>query len=264
MKGKTMIFLRHSPDILNIGERYWNDITFLHFKRLIKCYYSMSRKHSDNIYIKCRVELKKASEPHVYPMFFTCNILISWMSWSDKNTISLRHYDAAWAAIRILKRRHRQQNLHGSEPIIGHSSNHRGRCLLCQKGNNNSSTSSSSESDDSIQLPDPPRHHHQQASGTLQSGSWVGQQNKPITTYWFPWVMAVDTSLPVSSVSSAPARTFTCPTSSNSDAPTPDPASSPPVLYYVHDNRQCFRLPSLSSAVFHDNRDFKIVAETKV
>jgi len=164
--------------------------------------------------------------------------------------------------IRPLKRHHRQQNLYGSEPIIGHSSHHRGRCLLFQKGNNNSLASSRIESDDSIQLPDPLRHHHQKASSTLQSGWWVGQQKKPITT-WFPWVMAVDTSLPVSSVASAPARTFNCPTSSNSDAPTPDPASSPAVLYYFHDQRQCSRLQSLSSAVFHD-RDLKMIAETEV
>lgn len=167
------------------------------------------------------------------------------------------------------KHRHRQQNhLHGSEPIIGHSSHHEGhsRCLVFQKGNNNSFASSSSGSDDSTQPSKPLRRPYKQPSSALQSGLRVGQQEKLITT-WLPGETAVD----VFSVTSAPARTLNCPSGINRDAPTSDPASSPAVLYYVYNQRQsshpdqCSRLLSAStSGTLVHEKGFKMVTETKI
>ena len=91
-----MIFLRHSADILNIVGKYRDDVRFLHLERSIKCQYALFLKHLSNIFFECRVELKKAVKQLVIPMYLACNILISRMSLSDKNTISWRHYGAAW------------------------------------------------------------------------------------------------------------------------------------------------------------------------
>ncbi len=91
-----MIFLRHQADILNIVGKYRDDVRFLHLERSIKCQYALFLKHLSNIFFECRVELKKAVKQLVIPMYLACNILISRMSLSDKNTISWRHYGATW------------------------------------------------------------------------------------------------------------------------------------------------------------------------
>ena len=80
---------------MNIVGKYRDDVRFLHLERSIKCQYALFLKHLSNIFFECRVELKKAVKQLVIPMYLACNILISRMSLSYKNTISWRHYGAA-------------------------------------------------------------------------------------------------------------------------------------------------------------------------
>ena len=55
-----MISLRDSADILNIVEKYPNDVSLLHLERLTKCMCALFLEHINNISFECRVELKKS------------------------------------------------------------------------------------------------------------------------------------------------------------------------------------------------------------